>query len=83
MWETEETWVGSLGREGPLEERMATHSSVPAWRTPRTEEPGGLQPTGLQKNQTWLSTQATPQGSQGSLELDMGFNSATCFQTLN
>ena len=37
-----ETRVPSLGREDPLEEEMATHSSVLAWRIPRTEEPGGL-----------------------------------------
>ena len=43
-----ETWVGSLGWEDPLEEAMATHSSILAWRTPWTEEPGGLQSTGLQ-----------------------------------
>ena len=36
-----------LGR--PLEERMATHSSIPAWRIPWTEEPGGLWPLGLQR----------------------------------
>ena len=35
--------VQSLGGEGPLEGAMATHSSILAWRTPRTEEPGGLQ----------------------------------------
>ena len=39
MWET---WVGSLSRADPLEEGMATHSSILAWRTPGTEEPGGL-----------------------------------------
>ena len=33
----------SLGREGLLEEEMVTHSSILAWRIPRTEEPGGLQ----------------------------------------
>ena len=37
--------VRSLGREGPLEEGMATHSSVPACRIPGAEEPGGLQST--------------------------------------
>ena len=37
------------GREDPLEEGMASHSSVPAWRIPRTEEPGGLQSRGLQR----------------------------------
>ena len=40
--------VGSLGLEDPLEEGVATHPSVLAWRTPWTEEPGGLQPTGSQ-----------------------------------
>ena len=38
-----ETWVQSLGWEDPLEKGMATHSSILAWRIPRTEEPGGLQ----------------------------------------
>ena len=36
-------WVRSLGGEDPLEEGMATHSSILAWRTPWTEEPGGLE----------------------------------------
>ena len=40
-----ETWVQSLGREDPLEEGMATHSSILAW----IEEPGGLQSTALQR----------------------------------
>ena len=43
-----ETQVRSLGREDPLEEGTATHSSVLAWRIPRSEEPGGLQSTGSQ-----------------------------------
>ena len=34
-------WVPSLGREDPLEEGMATHSSILAWEIPWTEEPGG------------------------------------------
>ena len=37
------TWDPSLGREDPLEEEMAAHSSVLAWRNPWMEEPGGLQ----------------------------------------
>ena len=37
-----ETWVQSLDWEDPLEEEMATHSSICAWRIPWTEEPGGL-----------------------------------------
>ena len=44
-----ETWVQSLGTEGPLEESMATHSSILSWRIPWTEEPGGLQPTESQR----------------------------------
>ena len=42
----QESWVRSLGGGDPLEEGMATHSSIPAWRIPWTEEPGGLQSTG-------------------------------------
>ena len=38
----QETWVQSLGQEDPLEEEMATHSSILAWRIPWTEEPSGL-----------------------------------------
>ena len=42
----EETWVRSLGQEDPLEEEMATHSKILAWRIPWTEEPGRLQSMG-------------------------------------
>ena len=42
MQETQKTWVPSLGWEDPLEEDMATHSSILAWRIPWTEEPRGL-----------------------------------------
>ena len=41
--------VRSLGWEDPLEEGMATHSGILAWRIPRTEGPHGLQPMGLQR----------------------------------
>ena len=44
-----ETQVQSLGHEYPLEEGMATHSSILAWRIPWTEEPGRLQSTGSQR----------------------------------
>ena len=43
VWETQ---VRSLGREDPLEEEMATHSGILAWRLPWTEETGGLQSMG-------------------------------------
>ena len=49
MQETQEMQVGSLGREDPLKEEMATHSSVLAWRIPWTEVPGGLQSMGSQR----------------------------------
>ena len=41
--------IPSLGWEDSLEEEMTTHSSSLAWKVPWTEEPGGLQPTGLQR----------------------------------
>ena len=42
-------WVQFLGWEDPLEKEMATHSSIPAWEMPWTEEPARLQSIGLQK----------------------------------
>jgi len=55
MQATQETRLQSLGREDSLEEEMAAHSSMLAWETPRTEEPGVLQSLRLQKGQTRLS----------------------------
>ena len=43
----QQTWARSLGQEDLLEKRMATHSSILAWRVPWTEEPGGLQSMGV------------------------------------
>ena len=48
----QEIRVQSLGREDPLEKGMTTHSRIPAWRIPWTEEPGGLQSTGSQQLDT-------------------------------
>ena len=45
----QETWIGFLGQEDPLEKGMAAHFSVPAWRIPWTEEPGGRQSMELQR----------------------------------
>ena len=45
-------WVRFLGQEDALEKEMATLSSNLAWKIPWTEEPGGLQSTGLQKSQS-------------------------------
>ena len=47
---TQQTPVRPLGREDPLEEDMATHSSILAWRIQWMEEPGGLQSTGSQRH---------------------------------
>ena len=49
MQETQKMRVPSLGHEDPLEEGMATHSRILAWRMPWTEEPGGLHSMGLQR----------------------------------
>ena len=45
----QETWVQSLGQEAPLEEEVATHSSILAWKIPWSEEPGELQSIESQK----------------------------------
>ena len=56
----QKVWVWSLGWEDPLEEEMATHSSIPAWRIPWTEEPGGLQSMGLQRvRHNWATNTTT------------------------
>ena len=49
MQETSEIWVQSLGQKDPLEEGMATHSSILAWRTPWADVPGRLQSIGSQR----------------------------------
>ena len=60
MQESLETLVRSLGWEDPLEEGLATHSSILAWRTPWTEEPGGLQSMGSQRvGHDWVSSTCT------------------------
>ena len=48
----QEMQVRSLGREDPLEKRMATHSSILAWRIPQTEESGGQQSMGHKESDT-------------------------------
>ena len=51
----QETQVQSLGQEDTLEKGMATHSSIPAWRIPWIEEPGGAAVHGITKSQIQLS----------------------------
>ena len=50
-----EDMIPSLGQDNHPEKEMGTHSSILAWETPWTEEPGGLQPMGSQKSQTQLN----------------------------
>ena len=58
--EMQETWVQSLDQEYPLEEEMATHSSILAWEIPRTEELGGLQSlSGKEMDMTGSQTTTT------------------------
>ena len=57
--EEQEPWVRSLGQENPLEESMATHFRILAWRMPWTEEPGGLQSMGSQRVRHNLATKDT------------------------
>ena len=55
--ETQEMLVWSLGGEDPLEDEMATHSSILAWKIPWTEDPGGLHTVhGVAKSRTQLCT---------------------------
>ena len=56
MQELQETRVRSLGREDPLTEIMATHSSILAWEIPWTEEPSELWSTGSQRSDTTEAT---------------------------
>ena len=56
-------WVQSLSREDPLEEGVATHSSILAWRIPQTEEPGGPQ-------STWLQSMRITEATENACTLD-------------
>ena len=67
MWET---WVQSMGWEDLLEKGMATHSSIPAWEIPRTEQPGGLPSTGSQR---------VRQDGATSLSPSLRFSTGCCF----
>ena len=89
MQEPQEIWVGSLGHEDPLEEGMATHSSILAWRIPWTEEPGGQQSLGSQRvRHDWSNLTYTHHGSstkswrpQGLQSLWHGWKSGSTLET--
>ena len=51
------TWAQTLGQEDPLEKGVATHSRILAWRIPWTEEPGGIQSFGSQRDMTEVTHQ--------------------------
>ena len=69
-----------LGREVPLEEEMATHSSILAWRIPWTEKPGGLQSMGSQKSDTTERLNNNSKLSQGML---LTFRSSSSHSTFH
>ena len=58
MQKTQETWVRSLGQEDPLEEGMATRSSILAWRIPMDRRAWRATVHGVVKSQTWLKGQS-------------------------
>ena len=68
-WSSEikqETWVRSVGKEDPLEKETTTHSSILTWEIPWTEEPEGLQSTGLQRvGPNWATNTHTTQIQPG------------------
>ena len=68
----QETWVQSLGWEDPMEKGMATHSSIPAWRIPWTEDPGRLQSMGSQSDM--------PEQLTLSLSLFRGWSNFICLK---
>ena len=69
----QETWVRFLSQEDPLEKEMETHSSIPAWRIPWTEEPDRLQSMGLQRVGHDLVTKPPPPALQAdSLRTALG-----------
>ena len=88
-----EIWVWSLGWEGSLEEGMATHSSILAWRIPWTEQPGGLQSMGshrirhnwvIKHTHTHTHTQEAPTGkNSGMIWTSAKMVSAMRWNTMN
>ena len=75
--------VGSLGQEDLLEEEMAIHSSVLAWRVPWTEEPGGLKSMGLQRIILVLPVppRESPKGEEEGNIQSSGFSDSICSST--
>ena len=70
MQETQKTWVLSLGQEDPLQEEMAIHSSILAWKILWTEEPHELQSKELQRVGHDLATEHACLGKYGGSIID-------------
>ena len=69
MQEMQETWIQSLGQEDPLEEEMATQSSILAWEIPWTEEPGRLHSMGSQRvRHDWTHTRTCTENRKDALD---------------
>ena len=84
MQEIKETRVWFLGQENPLEEEMATHSSILAWKILGMEEPGGLKSTGLQRlGHDWACMHKLKPQRKSHTELCNTLCSETCFFSLN
>ena len=68
MQEFQETWVRFLALENPLKKEKATHTSIPAWEIPWTEEPGGLQSIGLQIGHDFATEHQTTKQSRSQFQ---------------
>ena len=79
MQKLQETQVGSLGQEDPLEKSMATHSSILAWRIPWTEKPGGLQSVG---SQSWTRLKQLGNGNSSSYNSRRFASLSLCYEQL-
>ena len=76
----QETWVWYLGCEDPLKKGMTTHSSILAWRIPWTEEPGRLQPMGLQRvGHDWVTFIFT----LWQFDIDIHYERMSLFKLIN
>ena len=69
----QEPRIQSLGQEGALEKEVATHSSILAWETPWTEEPGGLQSMGSQESDTTETAAAHSRDQNTPLSMSCTF----------
>ena len=75
----QETWVPSLGQEDPLEEEMATHTDILAWKIPWTEKPGRVQSIGSQRiGNNWATSLSLSPVIDGIFSTFSSFQSLSC-----